>query len=85
MKDINLLIWLTQFGISVAAPPVGCILLAVWLRDRFGWGSWVIALGVILGIAGAVEGMRTSIKAMKLFTRGDKDDPPPPVAFNDHD
>ena len=41
MKDLHMLVWLTQTGISVAAPPGGFLLGAIWLRDRFGLGAWV--------------------------------------------
>ena len=34
MKDLHMLVWLTQVGISVAAPPVVFLLIAVWLRNR---------------------------------------------------
>ena len=36
MKHYQLLIWLTQLGISVAVPLALCTLGAAWLRDRFG-------------------------------------------------
>ena len=39
MKELNLLVWLTQLGISVAGPLAGFILLAVWLRQRFDLAS----------------------------------------------
>ena len=42
MKNLNLIVWLTQLGLSTALPLAGFILLAVWLRSRFGWGDWVI-------------------------------------------
>ena len=42
------LVWVTQLGLSVAAPPVLCIFAAVWLRGRFELGGWVVALGVAL-------------------------------------
>ena len=32
MKDLNLIVWLTQLGMSVAVPLAGFVLLAVWLR-----------------------------------------------------
>ena len=50
MKDLSLLIWLSQLGFSVAFPLAGFILLAVWLRDNQGWGSWVLWVGIILGV-----------------------------------
>lgn len=40
-KDIGMLAWVTQLGLSVAFPLAGFVLLAVWLKNRFGWGNWV--------------------------------------------
>ncbi len=82
---MKLLIWITQLGISVAAPLGGFILLAVWLRDRFGWGNWVILVGAALGAVCALEGLLSSIRAMKRMTGQDKKEKDPPVSFNDHE
>ena len=84
MKNLSMIVWLTQLGFSVALPPVGFILLAVWLRDRFAWGNWVIWVGGILGVVGAVDGLRNSLKAMERLSC-DKKAEKPPVVFNDHD
>ena len=84
MKHFNLLIWITQLGISVALPLGGFIFLAVWLRKCCAWGSWVIVVGVVLGIICAVDGLRSSLKAMEKMT-GSKQEQDPPVSFNDHD
>ncbi len=83
MKNVRLLIWLTQLGLSTAAPMVGFILLAVWLRQQFQWGIWVVIVGVILGIVCAVDGLRMSLKSMERMTK-DKDEEPP-VGFNVHE
>ena len=85
MKNLNLIVWLTQLGLSVAGPLAGFTLLAVWLRQRFDLGIWVLILGIIFGISGAIDGFRVSMKAMEQMakdTPGEKD--PPPVSFNDH-
>lgn len=84
MKGLNLLVWLTQLGISVAVPPVVFILLGVWLRNRFHLGSWVVIAAVILGVVCAIDGLRTSLKAIERMTK-DKKQEQPPVSFNDHD
>ena len=84
MKDLNLLVWLTQLGFSVAVPPVLLILLALWLRDACGWGSWVVWIGILLGFILAIDGLRTSLKAMSRLSRTKKEETPPPVSFNDH-
>lgn len=84
MKNVNLLVWLTQLGISVAVPPVVFILLGVWLRNRFALGNWVIIVAVIVGIVCAADGLRTSLKAMERMSK-EKNQEKPPVSFNDHD
>ena len=84
MKNVNLLIWLTQLGISVAAPLGGFIWLGIWLRQRFELGVWVVLAGIFVGIVCAIDGMRTSLKAMERMSR-DKNEDPPPVSFNDHE
>ena len=85
MKNLNLIIWLTQLGYSVAFPLAGFTLLAVWLRQKFDLGIWVILLGIGIGLYCAVDGFRQSLKTMdRLGNDKNKDKEPPPVSFNDH-
>ena len=84
MKNVNLLIWITQLGLSVALPLGGFIFLAVWLRQHFDWGVWVIVAGVVIGLICAIDGLRTSLKTMERMT-GSKQEQEPPVSFNEHD
>ena len=85
MKDLPLLVWLTQLGLSVATPLAGFVLLAVWLRNRWGWGDWVIWAGIALGAVLAIDGLRHSLKQMSRLSKDRKDPQPPPVSFNEHD
>lgn len=85
MKNISLIVWLTQLGFSIAFPLAGFILLAVWLRSRFDLGIWVLIVGIILGVIGAVDGLRSSLKAMERLSKNNSESDPPPVSFNDHD
>lgn len=82
VKDLKLLVFLTQLGLSVAVPLGGFTLLAVWLHKSHGWGGWVIAAGVILGLIVAADGLRTTLKAMKQMSQKKKDEF---VSFNDHE
>lgn len=84
MNTLKMLIWMTQLGLSVAIPLAGFVWLAVWLRNRFDLGAWVIICGVLLGLYCAVDGLRISLKAMERMSRDKKKDEPPPVSFNDH-
>lgn len=84
MKDLSLLVWLTQLGMTVAVPLAGFVLLGVWLNHRFHLGTWVIIAGLIVGLCSAVTGFRSSLQMLNRMTKDKKDDSPPPVSFNDH-
>ena len=83
MKDLSLLVWLTQLGLSVALPLAGCVMLALWLRGSLGWGNWVIWVGVIFGIICAIHSFLSSLRTLRQLTENPKKGPPP-VSFNEH-
>lgn len=83
MKDLSLLVWLTQLGLSVALPPAAFIFLAVWLNRSFGWGQWVIWVGIAVGFICAIQGFRDSLKLLERLST-DKDKDGPGVSFNEH-
>lgn len=84
MRDLQLLVWLTQLGLSTALPLVGFPLLAIWLQGKFNLGSWVLWVGIIFGIVSAIDGFRSSLKAMARMSKNKKN-PDPPLSFNEHD
>jgi hypothetical protein len=83
MKDLKLLVWLSQLGLSVVVPPVCLIWLAIWLRDSWGWGGWVLWVGIALGIYCAIHGLISSLNILKRMT-SDKKKNEPNVSFNEH-
>ncbi len=85
MKDLSLLALMTQLGLSVALPLAAFILLAVWLRERFGWGQWVLWAGIVLGMLCAVDGLVHLLKTMSCLAAKKEPDEKPPVSYNDHD
>lgn len=84
MKNVNLLIWLTQLGLSVAVPLAGFLFLGIWLHNSCGWGQWTVWAGVILGVITGADGLRQSLRAMARMS-GERKKETPPVSFNDHD
>lgn len=84
MKHINLLVFVTQLGLSVVFPLGGCTLLALWLRQRFALGSWVLVAGIVLGLVTAFDAFRQTLNAMSRLSRDRRENEPPPVSFNDH-
>jgi len=84
MKNLQLLIWLTQLGLSTAVPLAGFVWLGVWLRNRFDLGLWVVLVGVGLGLFCAIDGFCRSLKLLDSFGKEKKKEEPP-VSFGEHD
>ena len=84
MRQWGLLIWIPQFGISVAFPIVLFVLLANWLHDRWGWGDWVIWVGVVCGLITAAIGFRDTVRAMLQMSGHKAEKQEPGVSFNEH-
>lgn len=84
MRELRLLIWLTQLGLSAAIPIAGCILLGVWLHNYLGWGLWTIPAGLILGLICGIQGFRNSLKAMEKMSGSKKSQDSPPESFYHH-
>lgn len=84
MKNLSLLVWLSQLGLSVVAPLAGFILIGVWVHMQFNLGVWVIILGSIVGICCAVTGFCNSLKTMNRLASNETNDKPP-VSFNEHE
>ena len=84
MKNISLLIWLTQLGLSVATPLAGFILVGVWLYNRYNLGVWIILLATGVGIACAASGFRNSLKSMDRMASKEAEESIP-VSYNDHE
>lgn len=84
MKYLSLLMWVTQFGLSALFPVCFFLLLAVWLRQKFALGLWIVAvlgiLGLLVSFSTAKHSLRSLLKEMERAS--DRKDPPP--AFNDH-
>jgi hypothetical protein len=83
VKDIHLIVWISQLGLSVLAPLCICVLGSVWLRNRLGLGVWIIFVGLALGLLGAVGSFRGCLASMRRLSENKKD-PPPPTSFNKH-
>ena len=74
MKNLSLLVWFTQLAVSVAVPLGGAVWLSVWLYNKYKLGVWVIILGVVLGLWWAIDGLRTSLKAMERLAKSDTEE-----------
>lgn len=82
MKNLSLLVWLTQLALSVALPLVAFVLLGVWLQGF--WGTWALIVAVLLGLLFAVNGLRYSLRLMDQQAKKE-DKESPSLSFNEHD
>ena len=84
MKILNLLMWVTQFGVSVIFPTCFFLIIGVWLQNRFDLGVWiVIALG-ILGVMTSISTAKACMKSLQKAADEASGKKQPPIAFNDH-
>ena len=66
---------ITQFGIGTITPMLLCIFAALWLKDRFALGDWVVLIGVIMGIGSGFLSMMKMIRQMsELSKKEDEND-----------
>ena len=84
MKLLNLLMWVTQFGLSILFPFCFFLILAVWLQTKYALGIWIVVVLGILGFLVSVSTARSCLHSMQKAAQELSGQNPPPVAFNDH-
>lgn len=73
LSTLKYLAWVGQLGLSLAVPPVLAVWCAGWLRDRFGLGGWVSAVGLALGLLCSVWSLFRFLKMVQHEAeRGDR-------------
>ncbi len=84
MKLLELIMWVGQFGFSVIFPSLVFLLLANWLRLRFGLGLWVMAVFGILGLLTSFSTAKSCLRSMQKAAEEAGSQKKPPTSFNDH-
>ena len=60
------ILYFLQLGLSLAAPPVGLSVLALWARWQFDLGIWVSIAAVSVG---AAISLATGVSLFRAFAR----------------
>ena len=81
LRVLRALTLFAQLGVSLAAPPFVCILAARWIMTRYGLDRWVMAIGILLGVGGAIYSLARCIRQMLAIDDAAEQ---PPTSFNDH-
>lgn len=72
---------LTQLGLELVLPPVGCLLLCSWIANRSGAGAWIFLPGLLLGLG--ASGV-TAWKEYRRVREKTKREPRPVYGRNTH-
>lgn len=84
MKILSLLMWVTQFGLSILFPICFFLWLAVWLQQKFALGMWVVVVLGILGVLITISTVRANLRSLRKAAEEASSQKKPPMAFNDH-
>ena len=82
MKTLSLILWVTQFGLSVLFPPCFFLWLAAYLQQSHGFGIWTSVVGTVIGILTSISTAKANWRSMRKEAEAGSQ--PPPVSFNDH-
>lgn len=72
-KHMRAATWITQFGLSMVSPIILCVIFALWLRNTFNTGDWLVLVAIIVGVAASFVTMVSYMKTVKKEME-DKDD-----------
>ncbi|MGN0372531.1 MAG: AtpZ/AtpI family protein [Enterocloster sp.] len=76
------LTWLSQMGLSLAAPLLLCLFLCSWLTSRFSIGGWIYIPGFFFGLGSS---FMTAYKIYLVIMKDEhKKKRPVDTAFNEH-
>ena len=84
MKTLSLILWVTQFGLSVLFPLCLFLYLGFWLQTRFELGIWVMALCGVVGFLTSVSTAKSCLRSLLKARDEAASQKKPPVSFNDH-
>ena len=84
MRVLSLILWVTQFGLSVLFPLVVFLCLGFWLHTRFGLGLWIIVICGIIGFMTSISTAKSCIRSLLKARDEAGSQEKPPISFNDH-
>ena len=73
-KHIRAAAYITQFGLSMVSPIILCLILALWLKNTFNMGTWVVIVAILFGAGSSCVTMLNFIKIVKKEMGGKEHD-----------
>lgn len=85
MKTLSLLLWVTQFGLSVLFPLCFFLLSGAWLQRQYGFGMWIMGVSGVLGLLTTISTTRSCLRSLRRDAEEASGGKEPPVSFNRHE
>lgn len=85
MNFLSLLLWVTQFGLSLLFPLCFFLWLAVRLQQRYALGSGIVLILGAIGLLTSISTARSCIRALLKDAEKVGKQEKPPAGFNEHD
>ena len=84
MKTLSLILWVSQFGLSVLFPLCLFLYFGFWLQNRFDLGLWVMLLCGIIGFMTSVSTAKSCLRSLLKARDEASSQEKPPISFNYH-
>lgn len=84
MKILSLILWVSQFGLSVLFPLCLFLYLGYRVQNRFDLGFWIMAVFGVIGFMTSVSTAKSCIRSLLKARDEAASQDKPPVSFNDH-
>ena len=65
---------LTQLGLSIAMPPVLCILFGLWAQKKWALGDWVIVVSLLTGLVSGACSFASFIRTARYKAKKEDQD-----------
>lgn len=65
--------YLTQLGLSVAAPPILCVFFGLWLQKKYALGSWVVVVSLLVGLISGACSFASFIRTVRRKTEKEEE------------
>lgn len=64
--------YVTQLGLSIVTPIVLCVFVAIYIKNKTGWGDIVVVIGLVVGLVAGAYSFYSFVKIVLKSTKNTK-------------
>lgn len=73
-KTVKAFAYVTQLGFNIITPVILCIIIAIYIKNKFMLGDYVVILGIIIGCGAGFMSLFNFIKLVERENKNGKDE-----------